>query len=335
MSIEYRKLLPQSPPSVDWFEDLPLPKGKSFLCIGREQICLDQIKRTNSEGQVTNIARELGTNKEHIQSLANNIKINGVLLGAQPPFVGKNLQLFDGYGRTTAFSLMGLDSWVFNVVIPKDDFTWNDVWDEIGLGANNHPPSKGASRGDFRKRLSNWVNGLENLPTQGECVDWINNIPHSFSQEVVSNVAQEVLKSRLASYTMESVDSKMIVNRAMSEIPAISRNDILPLRMSGRQPEVYIKRAAFVSLEALSDPNKNQPICVSYVKDTPAEEVEEVRQAALDSVEKINELFEKAFKARSDKGKDFKLLTVDYIMPQIIGVETNLIPVEDLVGDTE
>ena len=99
------------------------------------KIKLDQIERTNAEGQVVNIAREAGTNKENVQDLSNNIKINGVLLDAQPPFVGTNFQLFDGFTRTEGIISMGLEYWVFNVVEPKEGFTWSDVWDEIGLGS--------------------------------------------------------------------------------------------------------------------------------------------------------------------------------------------------------
>ena len=55
----FRKLpTASSCPDVDWFKDLPLPKGRTYVCTGREKIKLDQIERTNAEGQVVNIARE-------------------------------------------------------------------------------------------------------------------------------------------------------------------------------------------------------------------------------------------------------------------------------------
>ena len=125
----FRKLpTASSCPDVDWFKDLPLPKGRTFVCTGREKIKLDQIERTNEQGQVSvNIARELGTNKENVQDLANNIKINGVLLDAQPPFVGTNDRLFDGFTRTEAIIGMGLEYWVFNVVKPKKGFSWSEI----------------------------------------------------------------------------------------------------------------------------------------------------------------------------------------------------------------
>ena len=44
-------------------------------------------------------------------------------------------------------------------------------------------------------------------------------------------------------------------------------------------------------------------------------------------IEEINDLFEAAFQVRM-KRDDFKLLDIKYMMPQIIDVETSLIPVE-------
>jgi len=297
------------------------------VCIGREKIKLDQIERTNAKGQIVNIARELGTNKENVQDLANNIKINGVLLDVQPPFVGTNDQLFDGFTRIESILRMGLEYWVFNVVEPKEGFTWSDVWNEIGLGANNHPPSKSATRGDFSKALGRWVAIQEQEPTQGQCVDWINNISHSFSQEIVTNIAQKVLKTQRSSNTVESVDSKSVVTKVRQELDHIAdTTDILAFNISGN--DTYYKRAAFDVLKSISNPKKNDQLGVGYTKDIPAEEMAAVRDEGLNQARIINELFETAFQLRMKKGDSFKLLDIKYMMPQIIDVETSLIPVE-------
>lgn len=321
----FRKLpTASSCPDVDWFKDLPLPEGRTYVCIGRRKIRLDLIERTNEDGQVINIARELGTNKENVQDLANNIKVNGVLLDAQPPFVGTNHQLFDGFTRIEGITGMGLEYWVFNEVEPKEGFTWSDVWDEIGLGANNHPPSKSATRGDFSKALARWVSIQEQQPTQGQCVDWINNIPHSFSQEIVTNIAQKVLKSQRAANTVESFSSKQVIAKVSKNYT--NRTQVIPFNLSGNG--TYLKRATFDVLESLADPNKNQRLGVGFVKDIPAEEINAVREEGLKKIEEINDLFEKAFQVRMKMGARFKLIDINYMMPQIIDVETSLIPVE-------
>ena len=323
----FRKLpTASSCPDVDWFEDLPLPTGRTFVCTGREKIKLDQIERTNAEGQVVNIARELGTNKENVQDLSNNIKINGVLLDAQPPFVGTNFQLFDGFTRTEAIIGMGLEYWVFNVVEPKEGFTWSDVWDEIGLGANNHPPSKSATRGDFAKALARWVATQEQEPTQGQCIDWVNNIPHSFSQEIVTNMAQKVLKTQRASKTCESFDAKSVTSTVKQKLNLTNRSEVIPFNLS--KNSTYLKRAAFDVLESIANPKKSERVGVGFVQKIPAEEINTVREEGLKSIEKINDLFEAAFQVRMKRGDNFKLLDIKYMMPQVIDVETSLIPVE-------
>jgi len=258
--------------------------------------------------------------------LANNIKINGVLLDAQPPFVGTNSQLFDGFTRTEGIIGMGLEYWVFNVVEPKEGFTWSDVWDEIGLGANNHPPSKSATRGDFTKALARWVATQEQEPTQGQCVDWINNIPHSFSQEIVTNIAQKVLKTQRASNTVESFDAKSVTAKVKQKLNLTNRSEVIPFNLSGNN--TYLKRAAFDVLECIANPKKSERVGVGFVKDIPAEEISTVREEGLKSIEKINDLFEAAFQVRMKRGDDFKLLDIKYMMPQVIDVETSLILVE-------
>ncbi len=323
----FRKLpTASSCPDVDWFKDLSLPTGRTFVCTGREKIKLDQIERTNAEGQVVNIARDLGTNKENVQDLANNIKINGVLLDAQPPFVGTNSQLFDGFTRIEGIIGMGLEYWVFNVVEPKEGFTWSDVWDEIGLGANNHPPSKSATRGDFTKALARWVATQEQEPTQGQCIDWVNNIPHSFSQEIVTNIAEKVLKTQRASKTCESFDAKSVTSTVKQKLNLTNRSEVIPFNLSGNT--TYLKRATFDVLESIANPKTSERVGVGFVQKTPAEEINTVREEGLKSIEKINDLFEAAFQVRMKRGDDFKLLDIKYMMPQVIDVETSLIRVE-------
>jgi len=321
----YRKLSTSaSCPDVDWFESLPLPEGRTFVCVGREQVALSDVIRTNENGQVINLARELGTNRENVQNLANSIKIKGVLLDAQPPFLGTNDSLYDGFTRFEAILSLGMEYWVFNVVEPKEGFTWNDVWDEIGLGANDHPPSKAATREDFRKRLSCWVALQEETPTQGQCVDWINYIPHSFSQEIVTNIAQDVLKSNRASKTMESVDPKTVVQRVSQAYT--NRVRVVPVNVSGNK--TYLKRAVIDALEAKCTSKTSEIVGVGYLKDTPAEEAEAVRESGLKIIDQYNDWFEEAFQERLKVGASYRLFDISYIYPQVIGEETELIRVD-------
>ena len=96
--------------------------------------------------------------------------------------------------------------------------------------------------------------------------------------------------------------------------------------MSGNS--TYLKRSAFDVLESIANPKKSERVGVGFVKDIPAEEINVVRENGLKSIEEINNLFEAAFQVRMKKGSAFKLLDIKYMMPQVIDVETSLIPVE-------
>ena len=326
---QYRKLPSEnSCPKVDWFKDLDHPQGRTFKCDRREVVQLDHIERENENGQINNIAREVGTNKENYLAIANSIKVNGVLLDAQPPYLTTKNVLFDGYTRFEALNSLGITHWVYNIVEPKRGFTWNDVRDEIGLGANNHPPSKPATKGDFEKALSRWVHIQDKTPTSGECQDWINNIPHSFTTATVATIAEKVLKSNAAKASMESFDAPDVIRRT-KELHGNSftnRVKIMPVNISGNK--TYFKRIVCDRVSALSNPKVSETYMVGYTKGIPANEVEQVRQDGLEFAEKINEEFEKAFQIRMKRGSSFKLLDIEAFVPQVIGEETDLIKVE-------
>ena len=325
----YRKLPSEnSCPKVDWFKDLELPTGRTFKCDRREVRALDHIERENNDGQVINIARETGTSKENYLAIANNIKVNGVLLDAQPPFISEDGVLKDGFTRDESFRSLGITHWVYNIVEPKEGFTWNEVNDEIGLGANNHPPSKPATQGDFEKALSRWVYRQDKTPTSGECQDWINNIPHSFTPGTVAKIAEKVLKSNAAKESMESLDAPDVIRRTkeLNGDCFTDRVKIIPVNISGNK--TYFKRVVCDRVEYLANPKISETYMVGYTKNVPADEVKEVREDGLEYAEKINAWFENAFQLRMTRGASFKFIDIDAFVPQVIGEETELIKVK-------
>jgi len=326
---QYRKLPSEnSCPKVDWFKDLPLPKGRTYTCDKREVFELDHIERENENGQVINIARETGTSKENYLAIANNIKVNGVLLDAQPPFISEDGVLKDGFTRYEALYSLGITHWVFNIVNPKEGFTWNDVNDEIGLGANNHPPSKPATPGDFEKALARWISIQDKTPTSGECQDWINDIPHSFLPTKVATIAEKVLKSNAAKASMESFDASDVVRKTkeLNGNSFTNRIKIMPVNISGNK--TYFKRVVCDRVEALANPKIDRTYMVGYTKYVPAEDVEQVRKDGLEYAEKVNAWFENAFQLRMKQGARFKFLDIQAFVPQVIGEETDLIKVD-------
>lgn len=329
---KYRKLPSEnSCPKVDWFKEIELPKGRTYVCNGREVHALDHIERENNKGQIVNIVRELGTNKENYLAIANNIKVNGVLLDAQPPYLTTDGRLFDGFTRFEALQSLGLTHWVFNIIEPKEGFTWDDVRDEVGLGANNHPPSKPATEGDFEKSLGRWVAIQDKTPTSGECQDWINNIPHSFTSTKVAKIAEKVLKSTATKASMESLEAPDVIRktRELHGDCFTDRVKIMPVNISGNK--TYFKRVVCDRVEHLANPKVSVTYMVGYTKNVPADEVQQVRQDGLEYAEKINAWFENAFQIRMKRGSDFKFLDIEAFVPQVIGEETDLIEVKKRV----
>jgi len=329
-STNYRRLPSEnSCPKVDWFKDLELPRGRTFICTGREVRALDQIERENSYGQINNIARAIGTSKENYLAIANNIKVNGVLLTAQPPFICKDGKLKDGFTRDESFRSLGITHWVFNVVKPKEGFTWNEVNDEIGLGANNHPPCKPATSIDFQKALARWIDEQDEIPTLGTCQDWISNIPNSFTPATIANIASKVLNDSKSKMSMESFESSDVVRKTkeLTDNRFTKRVKIMPVNISGNK--TYFQRVVCDRLSHLSKENIDETYMVGYTKGIPAEDVEEVRKDGIATAKKINEEFEHAFQLRIKQGESFKFLPIDAFIPQVIGEETDLIEIKE------
>lgn len=317
--MEYIKLPSVSvTPEVSWFAKLPLPGGKSYTVTERRVLSLDSVT-TVVNGFESNYYRAAGTDHINRDSLKSNISVNGVLISVQPPYaLAGSLSLIDGYTRYQALRELGITHWVFNIVEPKEGFTEQQVRDEIGLGANNHPPSKAATQEDFKKRLGAWVSNFrsenEELPSLGNCIDWVNAIPHSFSQKQVTDFCEKVLKTHLCSNTVASFDAKRVEQFAAQHL--VEMSDIIPLNASGNT--TYYRRAVVAALESL-DVDGPSPL-VGFAHGTLAEEMPQVRKAAQVVVDRYNALFEKAFELRF-RDSNFKLLDLQGFVPQIIDEE--------------
>lgn len=306
-------------PEVSWFEKLALPEGKSYIVKERRTLCLDNIN-TIVGGYEFNLARSTGTDQNNKDGLKSSISVNGVLVSVQPPYAfASTLSLIDGYTRYQALLELGITHWVFNMVEPKEGFTEQQVRDEIGLGANNHPPSKAATQEDFKKRLSAWVSNQKSetgeLPTLGNCIDWVNAIPHSFTQKQVTDFCEKVLKTYLCSSTVASFDAKKVEKFVSTHVDPNA--NIIPLNASGNS--TYLRRAVIAALESLECSDTPGEL-VPFTHGVLAEDLPQTRKSVQAYVDRYNDLFEKAFELRY-RDSNFKLLNVKGFVPQIIGEE--------------
>lgn len=311
---------PSVAPKVEWFDGLELPEGNSYRVVRREVRDLSTILNTDDDGHERNVVRSTGTDQKNKDALKNSITVKGVLLDAQPPFIFENGKLLDGFTRYQALIELQYARWIFNVVEVKDGFTVDDVVNEVGLGANDHPPSKSANIDDFRKRLATWIGRQDQIPAYEDCVRWVNQIPHSFTQQQVTNLCESVISSAVAAASMESFDANKAKNYARKVLP--KGTNVIALNASGNS--TYYRRAVVECLESFYA-GKNSKV-VAFLQNTTAEDAPEARRAAIDFANYFNACFEKAFIARFNDS-NFKLFDLEGFVPQILDVEEG----EDLI----
>ena len=319
--LTYEKLIPGQLPQVAWYDSLELPEGRTYIVRKRSVHALDEVCITNQAGQELNDVRSVGTDNTNKELIKNNMSVHGQLVSVQPGYVYKSA-LYDGFTRYAAQIELGLTHGVFNELELKEGFTEQEMRDEIGLGANDHPPSKGATINDFKKRLSAYIAWYwtENnvLPSTGHCIDWVNNIPHSFVQKQVIDLADFCLKKERCNGSVVAIDSAKANAFAVKHCPNNMR--VVPLNVSAQKgggiKTTYFDRAfinAFYAAGELS--------FIGYTQGIEAEEVPYFRSVAQEKVDAANSAFEEAFQRRLEEGKNFKMFELEGFVPQIIGQE--------------
>jgi hypothetical protein len=307
---------PSVAPKVEWFENLPLTEGVSYRVVRREVRDLNSIITTDDDGHERNVVRSVGTDQNNKNSLKSSISVKGVLIDAQPPYIFDNGKLLDGFTRFQALTELQYSRWIFNVVEVKDGFTADDVINEVGLGANDHPPSKGASIDDFKKRLASWIARHAEIPAYEDCIRWVNQIPHSFTQQQVTNLCESVISNAVAAASMESFDANKAKNYAKKVLP--KGTNVVALNASGNS--TYFRRAVIEALESFYAGKDTR--VVAFLQNTTAEDAPEARLACIERVNYYNECFEKAYQARF-QDSNFKLFPLEGFVPQILDVEDN------------
>lgn len=143
---------------------------------------------------VKNRARSGGTDNINTENLYGEFEC-GIRYDQLPPivsYVDGVLKLIDGFTRFRALTRHGQVSWAFDVYELNEGYNVDDLFDEIGLGANSHPASKAAEDKDFVTRGISWVNRQNHLVSEDEVRDWVNSIHHTFSQKKVSGIVKNI-----------------------------------------------------------------------------------------------------------------------------------------------
>ena len=309
--------VPCGVPNLDWFKNLELPTFRTAKVVGLEIRDCSSIIYTNDKGQEINVARSTGTDYVNREKIRNSIEVNGIQIDAIPPVILPDGISVDGFTRGGALKVLEQERWVYLVVDLKSEFSIEDLKDELGLGCNNHSPSKPATEDDFEVRLRNWIARQEDSPTVQECMNWWNSIPHSFSQKVVENRCNKVVNNIMASSSMvsfnkeaaETVAKKILKEKLPENAAVIAINN---------GNTTYHKRAFFEALESVAE--GKVPVPVGFLQNVTAEKADDERKKLTKQIAKLNKMFRVAAE-KYNTDPTFELLSIEGFVPQALGIE--------------
>jgi hypothetical protein len=309
--------VPCGVPNLDWFKDLELPNFRTAYVVGLEIRDCSSIIYTNDRGQEINVARSTGTDYVNREKIKTSIEVNGIQIDAIPPVILPDGTSVDGFTRGGALSGLGQEKWVYLVVGLKPGFSIEDLKDELGLGCNNHSPSKPATEDDFEVRLRNWIARQESSPTVQECMNWWNSIPHSFSQKVVENRCNKVVNNIMASSSMVSFNKEAAETLAKKILKQKLPENAAVIAINNGNT-TYHKRAFFEALESVAE--GKVPVPVGFLQNVTAEKADDERKKLTKQIAKLNKMFRVAAE-KYNTDPTFELLSIEGFVPQALGIE--------------
>jgi len=309
--------VPCGVPNLDWFKNLELPKFRTANVIGLEIRDCSSIIYTNDKGQEINVARSTGTDYSNREKIKNSIEVNGIQIDAIPPVILPDGTSVDGFTRGGALKGLQQEKWVYLVVGLKPGFSIEDLKDELGLGCNNHSPSKPATEDDFEVRLRNWIARQEDSPTVQECMNWWNSISHSFSQKVVENRCNKVVNNIMASSSMVSFNKEAAETLAKKILKQKLPENASVIAINNGNT-TYHKRAFFEALESVAE--GKVPVPVGFLQNVTAEKADDERKKLTKQIAKLNKMFRVAAE-KYNTDPTFELLSIEGFVPQALGIE--------------
>ena len=309
------------------YKSLKLPQYRTVEVIDVKNLSVDSINFKNSSGQVINLARSTGTDKENVKALKDSFINQGWDTTKVPPIVEEeNNTLYDGFSRHEALLNKDHQEAPYLVVRRKSKFTADDVIDEIGLGANNHSPSRRASMADFKKRFGAFLirqkeSGKEVTVNDG--IEWFATIPNTFSDERILTAIEESFSAVKASQNMEAF-TKRDAQQKGSDLLNLDRSKVFAInKQGGGKSRAYLHRVAIDIIEYYKE-HGDVPSVVGFLSGVEAERSEAKRKELERDVETIN----RAMSSLADcykRDPDYNFIKLVGHLPQIIDEETDLI----------
>ena len=308
------------------YDNFSYPKYRTVDIVGIKNRPVGSIKFKNSKGQIINLARSIGTDKENVRLLRDSFLNQGWDISKTPPIVEEsNFSLYDGFSRHEALLERDQETAPYLVVRRKKAYSAEDVIDEIGLGANNHSQSKKATISDFKKRFIAYVirqkeNGRDVTTNDG--IQWFAAIPNSFSEKQIEDTIENAFKELLASKSMEAF-TKGEAEEKGAELLGISKKKVFAYCKRGEGQNHYKKRMIGDILDYF-DKHGDVPSVVGFLARTEAEDADEKRQAIYEEVEQINRMMA-GLGALYKRDPGYNFIDLKGYLPQVIDKESKLI----------
>ena len=311
------------------YDNFNYPKYRTVDIVGIKNLPVDSIKFKNSNGQIINLARSTGTDKENVKGLKESFIIQGWDVSKVPPIVEENDDtLYDGFSRHEALLDKDHQESPYLVVKRKSEFTVDDVIDEIGLGANNHSQSRKATMIDFKKRFESFVirqkrDGKEVTTNDG--IEWFASIPNAFSDEKILDAIEDVFSVEKARQNMEAFTKRQAQEKG-AELLNLDRSKVFAInKQKGGRSRTYLQRVAIDIIEYYKE-HADVPSVVGFLSKVEAEESRAQRKELEKDIEAIN----RAMSSLADcykRDPDYNFIKLVGHLPQVIDEETDLIEI--------
>ena len=309
------------------FDNLKLPLYRTVNVVGIKELDVNSINFKNLQGQIINLARSTGTDKDNVSNLQESLVNEGWDTTKIPPIV-ENIEfvLYDGFSRHEALLNLQQQKAPYLVVERKDGFTVDDVIDEIGLGANNHSQSKRATIADFKKRFRAFVirqneDGKEVTLDDGR--RWFDSIPNPFNDKKIDSAIEDVFTAEKARNNMESFTKKIAEEKAAALLNVNKSDVVAVVKNRNYGSSTYIKRAV-TDILYYYDKNGEVPSVVGYLDKVEAEDSEKKRKDLETEFKRINKAMS-GLLSEYKKDPNFEFIKFEGHLPQIIDEEEDLI----------
>ena len=327
--LDLERIDPEFPQElIDSFIKPDIPPYNTVEIVGIRVLRTDSIVVQNANGQVVNLARGIGTDKENVRLLQDSMTTLGWDTRQVPPIVEESdLTLYDGYSRHEALLTIGQDHAFYLVVRRKPEYAVVETIDEIGLGANNHPQCKKHTIVDFKKRFAAYVIRRESegsTTTLNDGLNWFDSIPNSFSDDVKANAIEDVFQTKRARETVESFTKPQAEKKGKELLNTKSTVFAFGKRPSKDGRSHYRKRMIADVIEKFVETGEI-PKLVGFCDKYSAEEIDAAREELIQEINELNKMFHQFIGMNKATKGTTDLFQFEGFIPQVIDEETELV----------